>query len=789
MRHKFQSTFKDGNGRVVGTATTADGVAGTISVYLAGTTTVASVYTASSGGTAVNSVTTDTHGYFYFWVDPKDYGTAQLFKIILSHSDFESKTYDNLKIFPDEVSRFIIDSTETDQGATGDGFSVKDLVDSIGSDSGTIVFAHNSNSATTTYTFATNETIPSNIKVVREEGAILHFNTGITLAVESPFKSPTTKAFTWAGTGKILLGNAPIPCVYPEWWGAVSDGSSDFAAQLQAAVNSLDVSNPKCVTVQLLGHNYILNASSINIDQDNWDSLNRLVIQGTGYRSTLITVTNDSLTKIFDSPYTGSPVEHGFLFKDFQVTTTYTYSVGTAWHPATCFYMSNGANYEFSNIYVRGFTKSWHLSENRGNDRNKFYRCFASYCKDGFYLETSSNCTSFELCDGTYCGSNASPTGHAAIFIKNSKAISINTCDFSGGASPFILLEGVQGAHISGCDFETLNAARSITIRGISGADFSSIRNWSTGIIIEGNEFWNAWGVGIYGGTDGVSIRNNAWTNNYPTAGLDPTEGSIYIATADIASIKNIVFDETNSWLHQIEPPYYRENASNFAIKKSVVKSWGSAKPALGTWREGDQVWSINSPLFWTCSTSGTSGTLNTGNTTGTIITGTDANYVILNSLTDIYPAVRITIAGAGAAGADLDCIVGGVNTSSKKVAISPAASTDVTDAAISYTAPTFQTECRNYEETITTSGALSTCGGSKLDSSGGAITATLANGSFVGQIKTIVMTNAAGASTVSVTHHETSDPEIGGFNAVDETWVLLFTGTEWVTLKATCTL
>ena len=98
MRHKFQSTFKDGNGRVVGTATTSDGVAGTISVYLAGTATVASVYTASSGGTAVNSVTTDTHGHFYFWVDEDDYTIPQKFKIVLSHSDFESKTYDNLDI-------------------------------------------------------------------------------------------------------------------------------------------------------------------------------------------------------------------------------------------------------------------------------------------------------------------------------------------------------------------------------------------------------------------------------------------------------------------------------------------------------------------------------------------------------------------------------------------------------------------------------------------------------------------------------------------------------------------
>ena len=31
-------------------------------------------------------------------------------------------------------------------------------------------------------------------------------------------------------------------------------------------------------------------------------------------------------------------------------------------------------------------------------------------------------------------------------------------------------------------------------------------------------------------------------------------------------------------------------------------------------------------------------------------------------------------------------------------------------------------------------------------------------------------------------------DGEIGTFNAVDETWVLIWTGTEWTTLRATCT-
>ena len=91
-RHIYQGTYKDGNGRVI--------TSGTISVYLAGTGTAADVYTASAGGSAVNSVTSDTDGHFLFWVDDSDYAPTQLFKITLSKTNFTSKSYDNVQVYP-----------------------------------------------------------------------------------------------------------------------------------------------------------------------------------------------------------------------------------------------------------------------------------------------------------------------------------------------------------------------------------------------------------------------------------------------------------------------------------------------------------------------------------------------------------------------------------------------------------------------------------------------------------------------------------------------------------------
>jgi len=91
--------------------------------------------------------------------------------------------------------------------------------------------------------------------------------------------------------------------------------------------------------------------------------------------------------------------------------------------------------------------------------------------------------------------------------------------------------------------------------------------------------------------------------------------------------------------------------------------------------------------------------------------------------------------------------------------------------------------------EELVTSGspALKHWGVTKLNSAAGAITAALPDGQYAGEIKTIVMTDAGNPSTVSATHHETSDPQVAIFDDVNEIWVLIWTGTRWATLKATC--
>jgi len=85
--------------------------------------------------------------------------------------------------------------------------------------------------------------------------------------------------------------------------------------------------------------------------------------------------------------------------------------------------------------------------------------------------------------------------------------------------------------------------------------------------------------------------------------------------------------------------------------------------------------------------------------------------------------------------------------------------------------------------ETATGTFTCKPWGVTNINSGSGAVTATLGDGQYAGQQKLVVMTNSDNASTLSVTNHETSDPEVFAFDAVDDALKLEWTGTEWITI------
>ena len=123
-----------------------------------------------------------------------------------------------------------------DQGVAGDGRSVKDIVDLVGTDIATMVFSNPTGTASTTFTLTTSETIPSNITLVFHGGAIL--DGAGTITFDSPeqieagdrqqiFGSSITVALTNPGT------------ISPLWFNdAIDDGSTAAQTAISAAITA-----------------------------------------------------------------------------------------------------------------------------------------------------------------------------------------------------------------------------------------------------------------------------------------------------------------------------------------------------------------------------------------------------------------------------------------------------------------------------------------------------------------------------------------------------------------------
>ena len=166
-----------------------------------------------------------------------------------------------------------------------------------------------------------------------------------------------------------------------------------------------------------------------------------------------------------------------------------------------------------------------------------------------------------------------------------------------------------------------------------------------------------------------------------------------------------------------------------------------------------------------------------------------------INGATHIYVSTRFILGDVEISINDetpLIDFIGGNTTTAQLAAYSYAAEGMRIDATID--SATFEAPFRpsyfnggnwsNAEITYTTgSPTLATNGMLALDSSGGAITATLPDGDILYQPILIHMSDASNASTVSVTNHESGDPTILTFNSTADKIVLEWMGTEYRTV------
>ena len=138
---------------------------------------------------------------------------------------------------PDNQQRheYHVDAAAPDQGAatTSGERSIKDLINQIGdTPNATLVLAHTGPENTTTYSLTTSVTVPLNVKVKIEQGALVDIANDATFTINSLFEAGLYQVF--GGDGTVSFEGVK----YPEWFAGRPDGKKNFTSAIQTCLNN-----------------------------------------------------------------------------------------------------------------------------------------------------------------------------------------------------------------------------------------------------------------------------------------------------------------------------------------------------------------------------------------------------------------------------------------------------------------------------------------------------------------------------------------------------------------------
>jgi hypothetical protein len=214
---------------------------GKVYSYVPGTTTAKATYSDRACTSAnTNPVILDSNGQAVIYL----LGATKL--NLLDADDVQQDNFpvDYIQGLEDgSGNNYYPDYNATDQGDGSETGTIAYYVNLIVASgrSGTITLLNNDAGNTeTTYTLTTSETIPDNITLKVERGAVIAIATGVTLTINGFFDAGITQAFSCAGTGKVLFGDSSVIEVNPLWWKENTiPGTTDMVTAIQAAIDSV----------------------------------------------------------------------------------------------------------------------------------------------------------------------------------------------------------------------------------------------------------------------------------------------------------------------------------------------------------------------------------------------------------------------------------------------------------------------------------------------------------------------------------------------------------------------
>jgi len=553
--------------------------------------------------------------------------------------------------------------------------------------------------------------IPSGMTFTVLPGAILTTSAAntLTFASGSVLEDNGGQMFS-SLPGEVLMPYALE--VRPEWWGAIT--TYDTTTYTHAAANQNAIfcaykalSNTTGATligaskIKFRAGNYVVDDGFDLTDASLSGGWKTIIFEGEAWRTTFITLHNDSATYLFKDDDTGNE-GRSYEFRNFQFKNTIAYVAGVSWHPATAIQLKHCLNSKFENLYFREFTEGMNLDANvdgavvHSSIFNQVINCRAVYCKRGFTLGNNSNNWVISDSNAYGCYYTATPLEGWGFSLYKSKGVSFLGANVEGGgASPGFLITASSGVTISGGDIENYTNGRSIIVMGDSVGNLEDIRDWSTGIVVSGVKFWNALGVEVRDGVSGLTMTGNGWTNSYPASGSAPGALNAFriVSTASPKYIRGIEYDDSNAWPHGIAPTAHTTVGMNHAVRYNG-QSWKSAanapNTAYGTWTQGSRVmWTVNPAFYWVVKESGTLGTLNAGWTTATGTNG--ATSLVLDDATDAFPGMVVDLTMDDAS--THTATIGTCNYDTLACSVYPALDANITAGAVAYHAPVFVLE------------------------------------------------------------------------------------------------
>ncbi len=303
-RYVYQNYFTDRSGNVIDAAN--------VSIYNANSTVLATVYSSSGSGTAISNsvVTTGVDGFFSFWVDTADYGPGQRFKFTPAKTNFTSRTYDDVVVFPDSID---VDYYSSFAAA----------VTAIGSAETTLYVRSNE-------TVSTAVTVPSTLHVVVEGAGKFTKSGSGAITFNGPLDAPLKQIFSGFAAGDIT----GLKYVYPQWFGAKFDDSTDDSTAWANAIAAISAGEVRFTAggTTRIGTGLTFPAGK--------------VLHGEGMRASKMTYTGISGYALTFGSTSASALSYGTGARDFQLNLSQNGGNGIR--------LAGTADAYLQNIYLEG---------------------------------------------------------------------------------------------------------------------------------------------------------------------------------------------------------------------------------------------------------------------------------------------------------------------------------------------------------------------------------------------------------------------------------------------------